>query len=521
MEAITLGIDLATASARCVAIDGCTGAVLARAHSPLPAPVRSVGGVSRQAADYAAVAFGVIATVCRELASAAARVGALSVTGTSGTVVGCDPRGRPLADARLYDDRSSAGVVTALGVAGGSSLGRMISLQNEIRSSGHEGPVLMRSTVDVVAAALVAGVVASDTSHALKAGIDLRALTWPLEVMTSLGLETAALPELVPPGRVIGLVSPDVAAALGLPTGVCVVSGMTDGCTAQLSTGAIRAGDSMGVLGTTLVLKAVSAVEVRTADGSVYSHLSPAGDFWPGGASSSGAGVLDTEFARRDLGELDAAAFARGPSTVVRYPLARVGERFPVADPTLHSLSSGVPVDEVDAYRAVLEGVAFVERLGLETLSALGVRPHRHLITGGATRSATWNTIRATVLAPLLLGGSTGSAGSAGSAGEEGRDGLPGEAGVGNVPDGGSAVGAAILAALGLAAAGTNGQPPSLTTTVARLVESPVPVPPDPHQTQQLDQSYGVFLALIGANAPTNQTTSSAEQSAEGRPHHV
>lgn len=509
MGPVTLGIDLATASARCVALDGCTGAVLAHADAPLPAPVRSVGGVSRQAADYAAVSFAVMATVCRELASAASRVGALSITGTSGTVVACDPSGTPLADARLYDDTSSAGAVIAVGVGGGSSLGRMMSLQNEIRSSGHEGPVLMRSTVDVVAAAVVGDVVASDSSHALKAGIDLRALTWPLEVMTSLGLETSDLPELVPPGRVIGVVSPAVAAALGLPPGVCVVSGMTDGCTAQLSTGAIRSGDSMGVLGTTLVIKAVSAVEVRTADGSVYSHLSPAGDFWPGGASSSGAGVLDTEFPGRDLGELDAAASARGPSTVVRYPLSRVGERFPVADPTLRSLCSGVPVDEVDAYRAVLEGVAFVERLGLETLAALGVRPHRHLITGGATRSATWNTIRATVLAPLLS---------------------PGPAGVVHVPGGGSAVGAAILAAHGLATkglparglgGGADGRPPSLATTVDRLVEAPVPVPPDPQQTQQLDQSYGVFLALIGANAPTNPTTSSAEQSAEGRPDHV
>ena len=116
MDPITLGIDLATASARCVAVDGCTGAVLARAHAPLPAPVRSAGGVSRQEADYAAVAFAVIAAVCRELASAAARVGALSVTGTSGTVVGCDPSGRPLADARLYDDRSSSGAVTAVAV---------------------------------------------------------------------------------------------------------------------------------------------------------------------------------------------------------------------------------------------------------------------------------------------------------------------------------------------------------------------------------------------------------------------
>ena len=504
MDAITLGIDLATANARCVAIDTATGTLLASASVPLPVPVRSAGGVSRQRSDYASVAFTVTADVCRLLGSAATRVRALSVTGTSGTVVPCSVDASPVGDARLYDDTSSAGVVSVLGLANASSLGRMLSLQNQFRRSDGRGPDLMLTTADVVAAALVGTAVASDTSHSLKAGIDLGRRTWPVEAMASLGLSTTALPDLVPPGQVLGIVSPLMASSLGLPVNVVVVAGMTDGCTAQLGAGAIHPGDTMGVLGTTLVIKGVSPVELRTPDGAVYSHLSPSGDFWPGGASNSGAGVLTAEFPGRDLAELDRAAAKHGPSTIVRYPLARAGERFPVADPTLHSMTTGQPVDEVDAYRAILEGVAFVERLGIETLARLGVRAHRHMITGGATRSATWNTIRASVLAPVLVGAPDLRSGAT----------------VVQAPTAGSAVGAALLAAHALARS-SPGPEPRLTETVDRLAATPAPVPADPTQADQLEQSYGAFLALLDASARPSQTTSTAEKSAEGRPHHV
>jgi len=515
MDAITLGIDLATASARCVALDTETGNALATASASLPAPVHSAGGVSRQRSDYARVAFTVISDVCRDLGSAAARVRALSVTGTSGTVVACARDGSPVGDARLYDDDSSGADVTTLGLVGASSLGRMLSLQRELRSSGGRGPDLMLSTVDVVAAALVGTVVASDTSHALKAGIDIGRRTWPVAAMAALGLPTTGLPDLVPPGHVLGIASSPTAAALGLPVGVLVIAGMTDGCTAQLGAGAVRRGDTLGVLGTTLVIKGVSPVELTTSDGAVYSHLSPSGDFWPGGASNSGAGVLDAEFAGRDLGHLDRAAAERGPSTVVRYPLARVGERFPVADPTLQSVSSGEPVDEVDAYRAVLEGVAFVERLGVETLAGLGIRPSRHTLTGGAGRSATWNTIRATVVSPALTG-ATGQ-GLVDGALTQATTQQPGSRVV-HATTAGSATGAAILAANSLS---HQGSPAALPETVARLVPTPVPVHPDPSQAVQLEQSYTAFLALLDASTRPVQMTSSAEQSAERRPHHV
>ncbi len=64
----------------------------------------------------------------------------------------------------------------------------------------------------------------------------------------------------------------------------------------------------------------------------------------------------------------------------------------------------GEPASEADHIRAVLEGVAFVERLGYERLAELGAFPHRSIVvTGGGSRSPVWNRIRATVLGMPLL----------------------------------------------------------------------------------------------------------------------
>ena len=78
------------------------------------------------------------------------------------------------------------------------------------------------------------------------------------------------------------------------------------------------------MIGTTLVLKGVSDHLVRDPAGVVYCHRGPAGTWLPGGASSSGAGVLSREFPDADLVELTARAADRAPDAVA-YPLASTG----------------------------------------------------------------------------------------------------------------------------------------------------------------------------------------------------
>jgi sugar (pentulose or hexulose) kinase len=269
---------------------------------------------------------------------------------------------------------------------------------------------------DIVAAAMTGGPVATDWSSALKSGYDLLELAWPVEAYGALGIDAATLPEVVAPGAVLGESSAAWEQSTGLPAGTAVVAGMTDGCASQLGAGAMREGDWHSVIGTTLVLKGVTPMLLRDELGAIYSHRSPQAGHWlPGGASSVGARAMSALLGGADLEALerDATALRFGAAPPTTYPLIGSGERFPFVRPDatgfvrlegedadLTALGHGA-----EAYLAIASGVAYVERLCFDTLAARGASLSGRLSSsGGGTRSALWNQLRADALArPIAL----------------------------------------------------------------------------------------------------------------------
>jgi D-ribulokinase len=75
------------------------------------------------------------------------------------------------------------------------------------------------------------------------------------------------------------------------------------------------------------------------------------------------------------------------------------GERFPFTAPQAEGFVLGTPADEADEYAALLQGVAFVERLCFDYLDLLGAPTGGELsLTGGGARSRYWSQLRADVL---------------------------------------------------------------------------------------------------------------------------
>jgi len=217
--------------------------------------------------------------------------------------------------------------------------------------------------------------------------------------MSALGVHPAVLPRVVRPGTRLGTVCRAGAQASGIPEGTAVIAGMTDGCAAQLASGVAGVGDWSVSLGTTLVLKGVAAAPILDPHGVVYSHRSPDGRWLPGGASSTGGGVLEDRFGGRDLAALDRLAAEHEPAGVLVYPLASRGERFPFAAPQAEAFMVGEPSSEADHFAALLQGVAYVERLCFDYLDHLGAPIGGELrLTGGGTRSRYWCQLRADVL---------------------------------------------------------------------------------------------------------------------------
>jgi sugar (pentulose or hexulose) kinase len=256
---------------------------------------------------------------------------------------------------------------------------------------------------------LVGRRVATDTSHALKTGVDLRTGGWPDEVLAELGVPAGVLPDAVPPGTVLGTVSESAAAETGLAAGTPVRAGMTDGCAAQIATRALAPGAWSSALGTTLVVKGSTRQVVRDPGGAVYCHRNPDGGWLPGGASSTGAGTIRDAFpaaSGADLDRLTAAAARLGPPRAVTYPLVGSGERFPFVAPAAHGFSD-LPDGAGPAvqFSALCHGIAYVERLAYDVLGALGADVSGPVsFSGGTSRNEWWNQLRTDVLGrPALV----------------------------------------------------------------------------------------------------------------------
>ncbi|MDQ6749426.1 MAG: FGGY family carbohydrate kinase [Actinomycetota bacterium] len=401
-----LGLDIGTQSVRALAATP-EGEILAHATSPLSS--RREGSRHEQDPEEW---WRALATVCgAALADVAPEtIGGLAVCATSGTVLLVDASGDPLSPGLMYDDsraEEQARRANQAGVEVWESLGyriqttwglpKLLWLLQE--HGGDARGARLSHQADFAVRRLTGCEVPTDSSHALKTGFDLRSDAWPHDVMSSLGIPDGMLPDVVRSGSRLGTVGHAGAEATGLRAGTPVIAGMTDGCAAQLAAGALDVGAWNSVLGTTLVLKGVATEPVRDPHGTVYSHRSPDGRWLPGGASSVGAGVLSSRFPDRDLGELDRRAAEHEPADALAYPLVSRGERFPFSAPDAEPFMLGEPAGETDHYAALLQGVAYIERLCFDHLGRLGAPIDGELsLTGGAARSRYWCQLRADVL---------------------------------------------------------------------------------------------------------------------------
>ncbi|MEV5429194.1 FGGY family carbohydrate kinase [Streptomyces sp. NPDC052701] len=472
-----LGIDLGTQSVRVLAVTA-GGAVLGAGSAPLSG--RRDGPRHEQDPDQWWTAL-CAASRCALRRVAGARIAGLAVCGTSGTVLLTDRTGRPVSPALMYDDGRAAAQAARAREAGLTvqdtwALPKALWLLGEYgggsRAAGTGGRartarLRLVHQPDLVVARLTGALPPADSSHALKTGYDLHRDAWPEAALAGLGVPDGLLPPVVRPGTRLGEVGPAAADATGIPAGTPVVAGMTDGCAAQIASGALRPGSWNSVLGTTLVLKGAARDPVRDPGGVVYNHRAPDGTWLPGGASGVGAGALAAAFPRADPAAMDARAAAYEPSGAVAYPLVSPGERFPFLAPDATPLLLGEPADDADRWAALLQGVGLAERLCLDYLHHLGAPLDGPLaFTGGAARSAYWNQLRADIL------------------------GRPAHVPEQTEP----ALGMAALAAHGTGAA------PTLAGAARRMVRTRAVLAPRPDRTARFAEPYARLLDALEAH---------------------
>ena len=406
---IAIGLDLGTGGARAVAMDF-QGTLVAEGRADFPAAATRVNGPRVEQDPHAWTAAAEAAL--RELADQlpACEIVGLAVDATSGTFLLVDDDQRPLTPGVMYNDlRATAEAAEAADAVRdslapyGIQVAAAFALPKLLYFARHEADLFRRCRrvvhqTDWIVGWLSGRYDVSDVSTALKTGVEPATLRWPETIESRLGIPRRLLPEVVLPGTPIGRLTSDAAAATGLPAGVPVVAGCTDGTAGCLASGAKQPGDLNVTLGSTLVFKAVSARPLFDPAGAIYNHRHPAGGFLPGAASTTGGEWVGKYLADEELDVLGRKAAQQLPSGHIAYPLVKTGERFPFACATATGFGMDQIADPAIRFAAGMEGVALLERLGIERLEQLGLRIDETVYaTGGGVAGETWLRIRAAV----------------------------------------------------------------------------------------------------------------------------
>ena len=231
---------------------------------------------------------------------------------------------------------------------------------------------------------------------------DLAERTWSPDILDALDLDPVLLPATHEGPEKTGTITSEAAELTGLRPGTPVVAGGGDQSANAVGVGAVTPGVVALSLGTSGVVFATTEGPSVEAAGRVHAfcHAVP-GRWHMMGVMLSAAGSLrwlrdalapDQPFETLVEG---AAEVPAGSDGLLFLPYL-TGERTPHSDPLARGAFVGLTVshDLRHLTRAVLEGVAFGLRDGLDMMVASGMAPPRQVrASGGGTRSRLWRQI--------------------------------------------------------------------------------------------------------------------------------
>ncbi|HWB94495.1 MAG TPA: gluconokinase, partial [Puia sp.] len=241
-----------------------------------------------------------------------------------------------------------------------------------------------------------------DYSVASATGLfDIHRLEWYPEALALAGIRASQLSEPVPTThREWELIS--TWRPIGLPAECPWVIGASDGCLANLGTGAIRPGATALTIGTSGAVRMAAHSPEYDARERLFSYVLTQGLYIIGGATNNGGNAVqwyaDLALGEhgRDAGALDQLATEAGKAPagcdgLIFLPYL-LGERAPVWDAHAKGLFFGVRWMHGRPHfaRAVLEGVSYgLRQIGASLEETVGPI-ERIYASGGFTRNTSW-----------------------------------------------------------------------------------------------------------------------------------
>ncbi len=320
------------------------------------------------------------------------RLTACAVDGTSGTLLACNKKGKPLGAAIPYhiscpeQEQALSKILPNKGIASSinSSLAKALRIIDQFGSE-----LLLRHQSDWITGWLLGNWDWGEESNNLRMGWDPQKKLWEpnLEELSW----HHALPIIVESGSILSTLASDKAEDLGLPKDLLIIAGTTDANAAAISA-ELEKKEGLTILGSTIVVKSFINKPIKAIGITNHRVLNR---WLCGGASNTGGSVLRKFFTDKDLQELSQQINPEIDSGLRLRPMLFKGERFPINDPHLEPILEPRPISDSLYLHGILEGLARIEYQGWQKLIELGVpRPQRIITIGGGSKNPQWRRIR-------------------------------------------------------------------------------------------------------------------------------
>jgi xylulokinase len=257
----------------------------------------------------------------------------------------------------------------------------------------------------------------SDSSGTL--WLDVAKRRWSQVMLAGVGIDESFMPKLYEGNEITGELRAETAAAWGMSR-VPVAAGGGDNAAGAVGVGVVRPGEAFLSLGTSGVMFLANDAYRPNAAGGVHTfcHALP-GHWHQMSVILSAASCID--WAARLCGlagpgaVFDIAEARNRPAHSEIFLPYLSGERTPHNDPHAQGVLFGLnhETDAAAIAQAVLEGVAFAFRDGMDELLASGAKIESIAVIGGGSRSLYWGKIISSVLRRTLSyrdGGAVGPA---------------------------------------------------------------------------------------------------------------
>jgi len=421
-EAYVVASDLGTGGCKTVVVDA-SGLVVASAQAEYPTAYLHPGWAEQDPRDWLDAVCATVRAVLAQADLSPSRITAFGLVGVTHNAVLLDRHGQPLRPSILiYDTRSQAECDEISARWGHEVFRRTCNTVSPLWTwpqllwlKRHEPQVWAATDrilfqKDYVRHCLAPSPVSDLIEVEGSLLFDPVANVWVDEFVADLGLPALALPDVFNPTNVVGHIGAHGADLTGLPVGTPVVAGTSDTAAEIFGAGALRPDQGMVKLASVGRIACVATGPVDHPNVINYRHVIE-GLWYPGTASkyatSAYRWLRDVMWDGSSYEVMSAAAATAPPGCdgLIFHPHLQ-GEWVPYWDSRLRGDFLGVTMRHGRAHftRAVMEGVAFALRAGVEAMQALGLPfDDVRLIGQGATSSLWADIIADTLNRPILI----------------------------------------------------------------------------------------------------------------------